>query len=196
MTAYATERLCLHCDVGFRPQAQAAKRGNGLYCSRRCYYAATCPTLEARFWEKVDKNGPVPAYRPDLGPCWIWTAGKNIWGYGRFWVKENNRKVQAHRLPYEWENGPMPEGLEPDHLCRVRSCVRPSHLEAVTRRENTIRGIAPPAVNARKTICSRGHPFTPENTHRGPNGQRVCRQCHAVRNERVSQLRKAGIYKW
>ena len=73
--------------------------------------------------------------------------------------------------------GPIPEGLTLDHLCRVRACVNPAHLEPVTLRENTLRSpSAPTAINARKTECLRGHAFTPENTwvHRS---RRCCREC-------------------
>jgi hypothetical protein len=96
---------------------------------------------EARFWEKVDKDGPVPEHRPDLGPCWMWTASLNAGanqGYGHFGVGQ--KVVFAHRFAYELANGPIPDGLMPDHLCRNHPCVRPSHLEPVTNRENCLRG--------------------------------------------------------
>ena len=76
-----------------------------------------------RFWAKVDKGIF----------CWDWLGGKSN-GYGRFWVE--GRLVQAHRWAYETMVGPIPEGLTLDHLCRVRYCVNPSHLEPVTLGEN------------------------------------------------------------
>jgi HNH endonuclease len=93
-----------------------------------------------RFWAKVDKNGPVPEERPELGACWIWTKSGSKRGYGSFRPGGERRKVPAHRWSYEAANGPIPEGLELDHLCRNHPCVRPSHLEAVTHRVNMQRG--------------------------------------------------------
>lgn len=129
---------------------------------------------EQRFWEKVDKNGPTPEHRPELGPCWVWTAA-TIEEYGYFWLDGDN--VRAHRVSCEWERGPIPEGLVVDHLCRNHSCVRPSHLEAVTEQENILRGTGPSAENAAKTHCIHGHAFTPENTKMTPRGGRHCRTC-------------------
>lgn len=93
----------------------------------------------ANFWAKVDKHGPVPAHRPDLGPCWVWTAARHGKGYGMFSV-DRKRKVRAHRFAYEMMVGPIPEGLDLDHLCRNRACVNPEHLEPVTRSVNLKRG--------------------------------------------------------
>lgn len=76
---------------------------------------------------------------PESG-CWIWTGELNRNGYGRVW--RLGRRVMAHRAMYELLVGPIPEGLVLDHLCRVRCCVNPKHLEPVTVRENTIRGEA------------------------------------------------------
>lgn len=94
-----------------------------------------------RFWAKVDKRGPVPSYRPDLGECWVWTAGRSKAGYGTF--NRGGRIYDlAHRVAYELLVGPIIEGLCLDHLCRVRHCVRPSHVEQVTWNENLRRGAA------------------------------------------------------
>jgi hypothetical protein len=82
-----------------------------------------------RFWAKVNKTGD----------CWLWTAGLDKDGYGRFRVSPT-RLAKAHRFAYEVSVGPIPDGLEIDHLCFVRSCVRPQHLEAVTHDENLARG--------------------------------------------------------
>ncbi len=69
--------------------------------------------------------------------CWLWTASTDWYGYGWFWVGAPRR---AHRVCYEWLVGPIPAGLELDHLCRVPACVRPEHLEPVTHAENVRRG--------------------------------------------------------
>lgn len=87
-----------------------------------------------RFELYIDRDGPVPAVAPGLGPCWLWTGVRHPDGYGRMHLK--GRYVQAHRWSYEHFVGPIRAGLEIDHLCRVTSCVRPEHLEPVTRLEN------------------------------------------------------------
>jgi hypothetical protein len=140
------------------------------------------PELEMSFWErfwiKVDKNGPISSYRPDLGPCWIWTSARDGTGYGQIYLKR--RSYQAHRLSFEFTAGPIHKGLEVDHLCRVHECVNPSHLEPVTRRENIRRGTSPIARNMNRTHCSAGHEYTPENVYINPSsGERVCRKCNA-----------------
>ncbi len=121
------------------------------------------PSEEARFWVKVNKTET----------CWLWTAAK-IKGYGAF---EFGGKLRlAHRLSYEMAKGPIPAGLQIDHLCRVPHCVNPAHLEAVTPRENQLRGFGVSGVNARRTMCRRGHPFDETNTYTW-GGKRCCRTC-------------------
>jgi hypothetical protein len=138
------------------------------------------PVLE-RFWAKVDQHGPIPMHRPDLGPCWMWTAGISTdTGYGLFSDERRSRKISAHRFSYETHKGPIPEGLELDHLCRVRRCVNPDHLEAVTHQINVLRGESPSAHQAKRTSCVNGHPFTPENTYH-IKGHRICKPCSIAR---------------
>jgi hypothetical protein len=133
----------------------------------------------ARFASKIDKHGPVPAHRPELGPCWVWqgTPGDN--GYGYFWYE--GKKRLAHRFSYQEHVGPIPDGHEIDHLCRNRLCVNPAHLEAVIHRVNVERGTAPPARNMAAAECYMGHPFDEENTYWYPNGDRGCRKCQRRR---------------
>lgn len=130
--------------------------------------------LVERFWAKVDR----------VGGCWLWTAAKNGDGYGNFWLGRPQGSVGAHRFAYELLVGPIPEGLSLDHLCRVRNCVRPDHLEPVTNRENTIRGLAPAISRQRgekRTHCINGHEITPESVRyaRSSGGGliRHCREC-------------------
>ena len=95
--------------------------------------------LPHRFWAKV-RIGSVPADRPDLGPCWEWRACHTSEGYGRFRTGSrtdgSGRLVLAHRLAFEALIGAVPQGLEPDHLCRNSPCVNPAHLEPVTHAVN------------------------------------------------------------
>lgn len=135
------------------------------------------PSPAERFWAKVDKNGPVPAERSDLGPCWLWTGATSGNGrYGCFGATPG-ATVRSHRFSFEEANGPLADGDEPDHLCKVTLCVRPTHLEAVTHRENVLRGNSFAAVNAVKTQCINGHPYTPETTRTMKNGGRQCVAC-------------------
>src|SRR3990167_11477361 len=91
-----------------------------------------------------------------LTGCWLWKASKDTGGYGRLNVQ--NRIIPAHRLSYQHWNGEIPTGKEIDHLCRNRSCVNPEHLEAVTHRENTLRGIIiKDNWQTKKTHCPQGH---------------------------------------
>lgn len=134
-----------------------------------------------RFWAKVDKDGPAPAHRPELGPCWLWTAAINKdTGYGAFGA-EHRRMVSAHRYAYELVHQKIPDGLQIDHLCRVRACVNPEHLEAVTQRENIMRGEGASALNAAKTACPAGHDYDEANTYVTPSGGRQCRECRRLR---------------
>lgn len=122
-----------------------------------------------RFWSKVLKR--------DGSGCWIWLGAMHRLGYGMFRV--GTKTKLAHRVAYEMEVGPVPSGLQLDHLCRNRKCVKPTHLEAVTSRENLMRGQTLARKNASKTACKNGHPFDTLNTiARGESAQwRRCRIC-------------------
>lgn len=133
-----------------------------------------------RFTVKFNEDGPVPEYAPQLGPCWWWTATLSTGGYGQFW--DGSRLIQAHRWSYEFFIGPILDGLQLDHLCRVRNCVNPSHLEPVTQKENLARGESPSARGARKTHCPHGHEYAGYNLHISPRGGRLCRACNRARS--------------
>lgn len=137
-------------------------------------------TEAERFWAKVNKAGPIPAYAPHLGPCWLWLGATNDHDYGQF--RTGRRANYAHRWSYEAAVGPIPTGLDLDHLCRVTRCCNPAHLEPVTHRVNSMRGVGLAAVNARKTHCINGHPFDEENTRVNDRGHRRCRTCQKITN--------------
>lgn len=142
--------------------------------------------LVERFWAKVDKTG---APHPDLGsPCWLWTAYIAPNGYGHFTI--DGRKVLAHRVVYELEIGEIQPGLHIDHLCRVRHCVNPAHLEAVTPKENVNRGVMP-LINLSKTHCPQGHPYTSDNLV-ARRGSRDCKTCHRERARSRRAIRETA----
>lgn len=140
------------------------------------------PTALQRFWSKVDRD------ESDGDACWTWIGTKNAVGYGRF--KTGGRKIYAHRFAYETFVGPIPaDRLQIDHRCNNPSCVNPDHLAPATPRENTLRGNAVTAINARKTHCPRSHPYAGPNLYVKPNGDRCCRACRALANHRRAAAR-------
>jgi hypothetical protein len=112
--------------------------------------------------------------RPGNDMCWLWKNAPATNGYGQFFI--DGKRRAAHRVVYELLLGPVPVGLVLDHLCRVRLCVNPHHLEPVTDEENIDRS---PVHNGAKTHCKRGHDFTTANTYLQPSGGRRCRTCAA-----------------
>ena len=141
--------------------------------------------FEFRFWIKVQKSQEPKG-------CWLWTgAVHKLTGYGATATggRKGAKSLLAHRVSYEMSIGPIPEGLQLDHLCRVRNCVNPEHLEPVTARENTMRSTSISALNAVKTHCVNGHPFSDDNTVILKSGWRDCLHCRRV-NKRNSTMRK------
>jgi hypothetical protein len=115
------------------------------------------------WWEKVEQS---PG-------CWTWRAAKSGAGYGSFW--NGSYVVLAHRYGYEMLRGEIPPDHDLDHVCRNPSCVKPVHLDAVTRLEHKRR-------DAPVTHCRKGHEFTPENTCIYPkSGAKLCTICHPRR---------------
>lgn len=115
--------------------------------------------------------------------CLLWVGYVSEYGYGKV-RGASGRLMMVHRIVYEAVKGKIPRGLFLDHLCRVRNCVNPRHLEPVTLRENILRGAGPTAMNARKTKCLRGHKFEGSNLYRRWDGGRGCRKCDAIRREK------------
>ncbi len=132
-----------------------------------------------RFWAKVEVC---------TDGCWEWRGATNGKGYGQFW--NGDKAMPAHRFLYELFIKKVEDDLELDHLCRNLKCVNPSHLEAVTHRENLRRGMGRQHWLS-KTHCKHGHPFNEENTYTRPGTiWRDCRICHK-RWSRETRLRKS-----
>jgi hypothetical protein len=119
----------------------------------------------------------------DATGCWVWQKSGQ-YGYGQIWVGSrvdgSRRRLLAHRASYMAFVSAIPDGMQLDHLCRNHGCVNPAHLEPVTCQENVRRGVAPPAVNAAKQSCKRGHPLEGDNIYVHGN-KRYCRACRAIR---------------
>lgn len=140
-----------------------------------------------RFWSKVDREHP--------SGCWLWLASKRGDGYGQFWL--DGKMPAAHRVAYELTRGPILVGMQLDHLCRVRACVNPDHLEVVTQQENIRRGQGGKWHRA-KTHCPQGHPYDEVNTRWTRNKRggwiRNCRECNraCVRRRRARLKARNG----
>lgn len=147
-----------------RPYVQAQKSVKAV----QCYIGDT--RLPARFWSKVKVSSK---------DCWLWTGCINPEGYSRFSVER--KKVPAHRVSYTFLVGEIPKGLHIDHLCRVRSCVNPEHLEPVTIQENIKRGDLW-KFNGTKTCCPSGHPYSGDNLKTESSGRRRCRVCRNIQD--------------
>lgn len=124
--------------------------------------------------ERIKRNVVV-----DENGCWIWQLHLSPGGYGYVKIGPRSARVQvmSHRLSYMAFVGEIPEGLQLDHLCRVRACCNPAHLEPVTCRENLLRGETYAAANVAKSECPQGHPYVAENLRKNKPG-RNCRECH------------------
>lgn len=145
-------------------------------------YSLDQQEIRVRFWDKI--HFPFPS------ECWEWKAQIQPNGYGRFNI--HRIALYAHRVAYELAIGSIPDGLVLDHICRNRKCVRPSHLEPVTPKENLLRGERPFIIpyNSKKTHCKRGHVFNEKNTYYYANGSRICRVCGKLRARKYRKYYK------
>lgn len=130
------------------------------------------------FWAKVEKTAT----------CWLWRGSLSHAGYGRYWW--DGRMQMAHRVSLELFGRKVPNHLQADHLCRVRACIRPSHLDPVTCLENVRR-----TPSANKTHCKNGHKYDENNTYRY-KGSRKCRACsnEAMKTKYRNNARKYRLW--
>ena len=133
----------------------------------------------------IDRFMNFVSPEPNSG-CWLWSGNCSPDGYGMFQIGSVNKQT-AHKFSYQSFVGKIPDGLQLDHKCRVRCCVNPEHLEPVTMRENILRGMSLPAINARKSSCKHGHALTEENVRRRKDGSRNCKACDKARWERIGK---------
>lgn len=174
------------------PRPSLTIRGDG---SRNC--TSTAPPSRSR----VEGSG-CKSRRADMpalqGRCLIPKQRPDKDWYVRVkWKIGNNTKKKRyylHRLMWEkWNGKKIPAGMELDHLCRNPTCINPNHIEAVTHRENVLRGTSPMAENVKKTSCPNGHPYTKENTYAYDGWGRKCRKCHIASCVERQRKRRGGL---
>lgn len=219
-------RLRRHGDVrggGPARQSNEGKTCSADGCEQSARQRGMCMSHYHRWYEGRDHLGDeMPIGQPPVrrgapasdrfwcyviqsGACWLWVGNKRPNGYGRFWTGETY--TGAHQWSYEHFVGPVPDGCELDHLCRVRHCVRPDHLEPVDHRTNVNRGaVTHTALRTKptheygkgqrqKTHCPQGHEYSPGNTYVTPDNRRMCRMCtlDTKRRYRERQRRREVI---
>lgn len=145
-------------------------------------YERKLKPISERLWAKVDKTDT----------CWLWMGTRNGVGYGLISAgKAGEQPRLVHRVAYELLVGPIPKGMQLDHLCRIRHCVHPEHLEIVTNRENNLR--VPHIQEARaRTHCIHGHLWATNEARVGT--RRACRSCRADQRKRRERLN--GVSDW
>lgn len=139
--------------------------------------------MPARFWANVDKDGPPPSHRPELGPCWIWTA-HTVRGYGQFLFERRDRP--AHVVAWILTHGPIDDGVFMCHHCDVRACVRPDHLFEGDQDAN----MADMVAKGRAALGGRNGKYTqPDRTPRGGRHWAVARRQEVNRGSRHHNAR-------
>lgn len=167
--------------------------GNLAPISKRSYFAkGYVKGLSRRFILGHHRRlSPVEYIIDPSNNCWVWQRAKNPLGYGR--MRVNGCLRSSHIVFYEREFGPVPDGLELDHLCRNPACVNPNHLEAVTHWENIRRGngrLNGAKFQWAKTHCPQGHEYNVKNTYISKLKKRHCRECNRIReaNKRKKEV--------
>lgn len=151
------------------------------------------------WWTKLERT-------PD--GCWVWTAGTDQDGYGKFAIGlggQNQIHTRAHRFAYEVFIGPIPDGMVVCHSCDNPPCANPDHLWLGTPIDNNADKVAKdrqakvwglPLTRARQTHCKYGHEFTPENTYVSGRGHRSCKTCRRESARRYYWSRKGVEGRW
>ena len=190
-------RICVRCRGRYRASKTIAKRSERLAARG----AGVTALADALLGERP--NAPqrikdllrelVPVDGPLQTACWCHPKAKSGkgadaagGGYGT--VVLAGKKITAHQALYQFFVGPVPDGLELDHLCRVRPCANPLHIEAVTHTENVLRG---DHHKRRLTHCPAGHPYSGDNLYINPSGRRLCRECRRQQKRARRQQAKA-----
>lgn len=187
MAADRVNLECLQCHTWFSLYVCQTRGGRGKFCSRLCHEQ----------WRRENPKGPpiidrlMSRITKDECDCWLWTGPKNPGGYAAFTctTREGPKTRSVHRLMYQMLVGTIPERMDLDHLCRVRHCVNPAHLEPVTRSENLRRGMTGNHPHTRKEHCPQGHPYSGENL-KVSRSRRYCRECNRVRASENYHKRK------
>jgi len=139
---------------------------------------------EGRMMKEEERFMKFVYPEPNTG-CWIFSGADNGYGYSGFRrsVDNGGKWEKAHRVSYKMFIGEIPNGLELDHLCRVRCCVNSQHLEPVTSKENSRRGLT--GINFRSvTHCKKGHLYSGDNLYITPTGGRDCKACRNLASKK------------
>jgi hypothetical protein len=140
-------------------------------------------------WPKWRTDARLARFTVTPDGCWLWQGAHNSKSYAQ--VRLDGRAQYVHRVIYELANGPIPEDVECDHLCRQPLCVNPDHIELVSHRENVLRGVGLPAQRARQTHCVRGHLLEGDNVSKAPSAiarGRLCNECNRIRS-RIGKIK-------
>jgi hypothetical protein len=174
------DKVCRECKRPF-----TTRHRHVIFCGRKCCdtYRTGKPrsTLQELLYDKIQHTDG----------CWFWLGvidKKSGYGHAYTGIYGIRRHMWAHEFAYHVLVGPVPPGLEIDHKCRVRHCVRPDHLEPVTHAENMRRGVEA------RTCCGQGHPRTPENTSYTPRGNRRCIPCDSAKRAAYTKCGRSAAY--
>lgn len=172
---------CLDCGEGIGP---GGRRYGGHGRCHRCYQRARTAGLTPQPDTRSQAERVLSRHVKLPNGCWAWTgSSSSSTGYGK--AKLNGRDLGAHRAFYILMVGPIPEGAQLDHKCRLEICVNPAHLDIVTPSENLLR-----IPRSAPSVCKNGHALTPENAFRDKRGKRDCRACQRARWQRTAATRR------